>query len=103
MFCTFTTEHGTLVVRTQDIRRIEDRPAPYQEKPLAIECIVVWVETEHDLEVESRIITGTAAENLARLIAEDRERSAAYAATQQRLANGMPVPPILRGKAAQRG
>lgn len=97
MFCTFTTKDGTLVVRTQDIRRIEDRRK--SDDSNTTECLVEWV--RDDGVRDDRVIAGTAAENLARLVAEDQAKSAAYAQAQQRAANGLPALPVPRGKAGR--
>lgn len=68
MFSTFTTKDGTLILRTQDVRRLEDRPHNDGESST---CVVVWVENEHSLEPLCRDVLGTARENLDRLKAEE--------------------------------
>jgi hypothetical protein len=93
MLSTFTTSDGTLIIRTQDIRRIEDAP---EETTLAY-----WEEGH----MVYRPIQGTARENLDRLKQEELDeiaaataRQLALQAQQQRVQNGLPQVPLLRGK-----
>ena len=86
MFSTFTISTGALIIRTQDIRRIEDVD---NETVLSY-----WMEGH----MEHRPIIGGAEENLDRL---KQIEMAAYLAAQQaqaRQQNGLPLVPIKRGK-----
>lgn len=88
MLSTFTTEHGALIIRTQDIRAIEDKEG---------RCIVVWVIEGADIVVQTRRIEGTAAENYARLQAEELELIGAAHERQVRAERGYPMLPVPRG------
>lgn len=99
MLSTFTTEHGTLIIRTQDIRRIEDTEGEG--------CRLAWNEEDgsHFAKIE-----GTAQENLDRLKAEELDaiaqaeaRQLAAQQAQQRVQQGFPPIPILRGGKHGRG
>ena len=72
MLITFTTEHGHLVIRAEDLRRLEDGPAG---------CLVAW--QEHN-SVQSAPVVGTAAENQARIVAQETAVIAAYEEAQRR-------------------
>lgn len=92
MLCTFTTEHGSLVIRSDDIRAISDGPS---------NTIVRWEScgSEHVAE-----IIGTAAENRDRIQQEELDligqvESHRYE-MQRRLQAGYPVPPVQRGRQA---
>jgi hypothetical protein len=88
MLCTFTTASGrTLVVRSEDIRSIEDESAEVST--------IVWLVGNDS---HSRTIQGTASENLARIQQEEIENVLKYQAQQQRMQNGYPVPPVTRGR-----
>ena len=102
MFCTFTTKDGVLILRTQDVRRLEDRPHNDGESSM---CVVVWVENEHSLEPLYRDVLGTARENLDRPRAEEHaavkaahefERQLQQPAT--RAPAPVPIVPIGRGR-----
>lgn len=90
MLCTFTTEQGTLIVRSDDIRRLEDDGPSTQ---------LVWMEGE--LRCEQWIL-GTAAENAARIQQEELDMIGRVEAhryqVQQQLQAGYPVPPVQRGR-----
>ena len=90
MLCTFTTDYGALVVRSDDIRAIEDRPNG---------TILVWMVGS---DFNDRMIIGTAAENRGRIQREELDLIAQVEAhryeTQRRLSEGYPVPPVARGK-----
>lgn len=87
MLSKFTTEHGTLIIRTEDIRGIEDRNDG--------STVLIWV-IEGAVQVHT--ITGTAAENLARLQTEEFLLMEKAAQAQRRIDKGMPALPIVRGK-----
>jgi hypothetical protein len=92
MLSTFTTEYGTLIIRTQDIREIAD---------VEDGCLLsYWLETR----MATARIQGTARENLDRLKAEELDaiaqaeaRQLAAQQAQQRVQQGYPPIPILRG------
>ena len=87
MFCTFTTERGALILRTQDVRRLEDTPEG---------CMLAFVEEGHMYYIT---IAGTAADHLARLKAEELAAIDAARRRQARVTDGMPMVPVTRGKA----
>lgn len=91
MLCTFTTETGDLVIRSDDIRVILDREDGAN---------LSWMVGD---EVHHYRILGTAAENRDRIQREELDLIARVEAhryeTQRRLSEGYPVPPIKRGKA----
>lgn len=68
----FKTRHGTLFIRGQDLRRIQDIPEPREGHPA---CLIAWVEGE---KVQEIAVFGTAAETFARLrkTEEDQMRAA---------------------------
>ena len=72
MLITFTTEHGNLVIRGEDLRRLEDGPEQ--------QCIIGWVEHET---VHHSPVNGTAAENLARIVQQEAQVVAAYEEAQR--------------------
>ena len=72
MLITFTTEKGHLVIRAEDLRRLEDGPEGG--------CVVGWVEHET---VHHSPVLGTAAENQARIVQQEVEVIAAYEAKQR--------------------
>ena len=90
MLCTFTTEDGGLVIRSDDIRAISDGPQ---------NTLLRW-----DVCGEERFcfITGTALENRDRIQQEELDLIARVEAhryeTQRRLSEGYPVPQVKRGK-----
>jgi hypothetical protein len=86
MFSTFYKGEQAVIVRTADIRRIEDVESG---------CEVVWDEAG---ETQSRAIDGTAKENLDRLIVEDLERQDIVARARKRQEAGYPGMPVQRGK-----
>lgn len=87
MFCTFTTDQGTLIIRTEDVRRIEDEHV----RADATRCAVEWTPNGVDLHI--RHVDGTARENLDRL--RDEEIKAIEAA--QKLQSRPVQPPLPRG------
>lgn len=98
MFSTFTTEHGVLIIRTADVRRIEDvRRWQADHEPTTV-CQVEWEPKAGVL--HDRIVTGTAQENMDRLVAEEMKLIVAAEERQQRQARGLPMIPISRGKKA---
>jgi hypothetical protein len=91
MLCTFTTEDGTLVIRSDDIRVIENA-GPERAR-------LIFMDGDDRL---MRIISGTAAENRDRIQQEEldligRVESHRYE-MQKQLQAGYPVPPVVRGK-----
>mgnify|MGYP001586362497 FL=1 len=90
MLCTFTTEGGRLVIRSDDIRIIED---------VAAGTALTWAVGD---DVYHSAIAGTATENRDRIQQEELDMIARVEAhryeTQRRLAEGYPVPPVARGK-----
>lgn len=90
MFSTFTKDEGqALIVRTENLQRIEDTPDG---------CTMAWVELG---EVQRCRILGTAAENYARLQAEELRLIDAAAERQRRYEGGLPLSPIPRGRAGR--
>jgi hypothetical protein len=94
MLCTFTTSEGkTLVIRSDDIRVIEDRV------PSNGEGFLVWMIGD---ERQDRVIRGTAAENRDRILQEELDQIGHVEAhrfnVQKQLQAGYPVPPIKRGR-----
>lgn len=89
MLITFTTEHGNLVIRAEDLRRLEDSAAG---------CFVCWV--EHN-DLFQRAVDGTAAENQARIVAQETAVIAAYEEAQRRAQ--LPDLQIKARTAAKRG
>ena len=91
MLCTFTTNTGGLIIRSDDIRVIEDA-GPGQSR-------LIFMEGDDRL---MRIIFGTAVENRDRIQQEELDLIARVEVhryeTQKRLAEGYPVPPVARGK-----
>lgn len=92
MLCTFTTRgYKTLVVRSDDIRAIED----YAENESRLIYMV-------GNDAQSMFIFGTATENRDRIQQEELDLIARVEAhryeTQRRLSEGYPVPPVTRGK-----
>lgn len=91
MLCTFTTEHGTLIIRSEDIRAISDG----SDESTLLRWEMCGAE-------RSARITGTALENHERLSREELDVVARVEGhryeTQRRLSEGYPVPPIVRGK-----
>ncbi len=97
MLCTFTTEYGDLIIRSEDIRRIADIDDPDQQKQAF--SLLIWAEGD---ECESDHVLGTAAENRNRIQQEELDLIARVEAhryeTQRRLSEGYPVPSVTRGK-----
>jgi hypothetical protein len=60
MLCTFTTKYGNLIIRSDDIRGIADHPDG-----------TTYVTWEAGQELETAVITGTAAENRDRIQQEE--------------------------------
>lgn len=97
MLTTFTTEHGLLVIRSEDIRRIEDiKQHDCRDGTDTPACIVEWSPIDGDLQV--RHILGTAAENRDRIIGDEMKLVAAYEEMQQRKDRGLPPLAIQRGR-----
>jgi len=90
MFSTFTKEGGgALIIRTENLQRIVD---------VGDACKVVWVENE---QIQESRITGTAAENYARLQSEELKLIEAAAERQRRYDGGLPLMPVARGRAGR--
>jgi hypothetical protein len=89
MLITFTTEHGALIIRSEDLRRLEDAAGGG--------CVVGWI--EHDTVYHSPV-GGTASENAARIVAEEAKLIAAYEAAQQQERDRVRFP-VTRGRAAR--
>lgn len=95
MLCTFTTEHGALIVSSDDIKAIEDRPTGV--------CELIWAVGNITLD---RIITGTALENRDRIQQEELDlidrvnQHHLQAQTQAQLQQQMMAQPpkVMRGK-----
>lgn len=73
MLITFTTEHGNLIIRSEDLRRLEDEAGP--------RCRVEWAPTGAGLHFQ--YVTGTALDNYARIMQEEAKLIAAYEAAQR--------------------
>jgi len=93
MLCTFTTKDGALIVRSDDIRLIQDHSVDQSR--------LHWMDGP---ELNNAFITGTAIENRDRIQQEELDMIAKVEAhryeTQRRLSEGYPVPPIKRGRAS---
>lgn len=105
MLITFTTEHGLLVIRADDLRRIEDVQRTEwkvgEKDPIyTTVCIVEW--TPNGTELCHADITGTAQENLDRVLVAESKAIAAYEDMQRRAQQGLPALPIVRGGKAAR-
>ncbi len=88
MFSTFTTTDADhLIIRAIDIRRLEDH------HPGA--CVLAW---EEGNSIETRLISGSAEENLNRLKQEETDALIAAEKLRQRQSSGYPPEPIQRGK-----
>ena len=90
MLITFTTDVGTLVIRSEDLRRIEDGK---------VGCLLGWIENDM---IKYAPIQGTALENLDRIVAAEARLIAAYEEMQQRKDRGLPPLAIPRGKVGVR-
>lgn len=88
MLITFTTKQGVLVIRAEDLRSIEDRIDG---------CSIAW-ETPTGV-IQTRTITGTAAENHARIVVQETQAIAAYETASRRAQQQAHVPHVPRGKA----
>lgn len=90
MFSTFTkSDGGSFIIRTENLQRIYD---------IADGCKIVWL--ENGITGETRV-TGTAAENYARLQAEELRLIDAAAERQRRYDGGLPLSPVARGRAGR--
>lgn len=91
MLCTFTTEHGALIIRSDDIRAISDGA----DKSTLLRWDVCGTE-------RSAHIIGTARENAARIAQDELDMIGRVEAhryeTQKQLQAGYPVPPVQRGR-----
>lgn len=91
MLCTFTTKDGTLIIRSDDIRAIEDGAD-------GTACLA-WLSGD---QIEVRTILGSAAENAARIQQEELDTISRveehHHVAQRRLQAGHPARPIQRGK-----
>lgn len=86
MLITFTTEHGDLVIRAEDLRRLQDvrNEAEPSQPP---KCWIDWV--QHD-RIFTEVITGTAAENRDRIVQQEAQVITAYEEAQRRAAAATP-------------
>jgi len=91
MLTTFTTEHGALVIRSEDLRRLEDT---VHLDGSSAGCTLGWIEGEA---MKYAAILGTAQENRDRLVAEELHAIAEYEAMQRRQQEGRPMLPVVRG------
>lgn len=93
MFSVFTIHHSQvdkireLIVRSEDIREIEDTPEGYARVLYVIEG-----------EVHSQMVVGTARANLERLRTEELQALEQVQRVQQRQASGLPALPVPRGR-----
>lgn len=85
MLSTFTTKDGLLVIRSEDLRRIEDR---------AHGCAITYLVGDEPI---SGVVLGTAQENLDRITADEARQLAAYTEMQARTQQGLPALPVVRG------
>ena len=85
MLATFTTKEGLLVIRSEDLRRIED---------MSNGCAITYLIGDESI---ARPVLGTAQENLNRITADEARQLAAYAEMQARSQQGLPALPIVRG------
>lgn len=85
MLTTSTTERGALVIRSEDLRRLEDTPEG---------CMLCFVE---EGQRTYTTILGTAAENRDRIIAEEGRALAVYEEMQARTRQGYGALPVVRG------
>ncbi len=82
MLITFATDHGILVIRSEDLRRIEDSVGG---------CVLGWI--EGDELITYTPIQGTAQENLDRIVEAETRLIAAYEEMQQRKDRGQSPAP----------
>jgi hypothetical protein len=94
MLITFTTKHGALVIRSEDLRSIEDVGGEMLGDGGG--CVIGWVNDVTGAGHE-RLVDGTATENRDRILADETRMIAAYEELQQRARNGMPALPVVRG------
>jgi hypothetical protein len=92
MLCTFTTKDGkTLIVRSDDIRVIEDAGDD--------ESLLIWMIGD---QVQDKFIQGTARENAERIQQEELDLIARIEEhrqqLQRRMAEGYPAVPVKRGR-----
>lgn len=91
MLCTFTTEDGGLIVRSEDIRVLEDAGKERSR--------LIFTVGDDSL---MRIITGTAVENRDRIQQEELDLIARIEShrqqLQRRMAEGYPAVPVQRGR-----
>lgn len=100
MLCTFTTKDGALIIRSDDIKSIEDSVSPPG-------CVLIW---QVGAVVDSRAILGTALENRDRIQQEELDlidrvnqhhlQAQQQAAMLQQMAAQM-QPKVARGKQAK--
>jgi hypothetical protein len=91
MLCTFTTEHGTLIIRSDDIRAIEDSISPPG-------CILTW---QIGTVIDSRLILGTASENRERILQEELDQVGTVELHRYRTQQLIQAQPAPRGKHAK--
>lgn len=71
MLITFTTEHGNLIIRGEDLRRLED---------VLDGCMICFVE---EGQRTYTTVHGTASENAARIVAQEAQVIAVYEEAQR--------------------
>lgn len=90
MLCTFTTEHGNLVIVSDDIKGIEDTDRG---------CYLTWLVAG---DVHCKMVQGTAAENRDRIQQEELDLITRVNQHQQnaqrRIAAGQPPVSVIRGR-----
>jgi hypothetical protein len=89
MLCTFTTETGHLIVRSDDIRSIEDWQSGAR--------LVYMIGTERQIEH----VTGTASENRDRILQEELDQIGTVEAHRYRTQQLLQAQPVPRGRQAK--
>jgi hypothetical protein len=90
MLCTFITEHGTLVVRSDDIRVIENA-GPEQ-------CRLIFM---IGTDATARTIEGTASENRDRILQEELDQIGVVELHRYRTQQLLQAQPTPRGRQSQ--
>lgn len=92
MLSTFATAHGMFIIRSEDLRCIEDRPGV---PPNDTVCYVTVLLGD---KIVTTTVCGTAAENLDRLRREELQQIAEAEARHARFNQGLPIVPVQRGR-----
>jgi hypothetical protein len=90
MLCTFTTEHGALIVRSDDIKAIED----YDEGPTRLVYLL-------GAELITVPIEGTAIENRNRILQEELDQVGTVELHRYKTQQLLQAQPTPRGKQAK--